>query len=94
MDVGAAREAARPAPGRYAVGMTSALSVLVTEGAAAHRELPMPPFMFLLVTLALFGAGLGALWSFRGTAAKVRGGAPRHHGNGSVGADGTTGGHH
>ena len=36
-----------------------------------HNELPFSHWGFGGIALALFAAGLGALWSFRGTAAKV-----------------------
>ena len=39
---------------------------------AAHRELPMPPWMFGVIALLAFAFLLGLTWSFRGTAYKVR----------------------
>ena len=42
---------------------------LVTAEAAV--ALPMPPFAYALIAFAAFLAGLGVLWSFRNTAAKV-----------------------
>lgn len=37
---------------------------------AAHRELPMPPWMFGVLGLLAFAFLLGLTWSFRGTAQK------------------------
>ncbi|MGI8530433.1 MAG: hypothetical protein ACR2KO_13255 [Geodermatophilaceae bacterium] len=62
--------------------MTSTLARLVTEG-AVPRELPMPSYLYGIIALMLFGLGLAVLWSFRGTAQKVRGssthGGQGHH---------------
>ncbi len=56
--------------------MTTSLARLVTEGAKV-RDMPMPPIVFGLIALALFGLALAVLWSFRGTVQKVRvGGHP------------------
>lgn len=52
--------------------MTSTLVRFVSEE-AAHRELPMPAWVFGAIAMAAFLLLLGALWSFRGTAAKIRG---------------------
>lgn len=51
--------------------MTTSLARLVTEGAKVH-DLPMPPIVFGVIALALFGLALAVLWSFRGTVQKVR----------------------
>jgi hypothetical protein len=51
--------------------MTTSLARLVTEGEKL-REMPMPPIVFGLIALSLFGLGLAVLWSFRGTVQKVR----------------------
>ncbi len=51
--------------------MTTSLARLVSEGEKL-REMPMPPVVFGIIALALFGAGLAVLWSFRGTVQKVR----------------------
>ncbi len=37
---------------------------------AAHRELPMPPWVFGVLALVAFAFLLGVTWSFRGTAQK------------------------
>jgi hypothetical protein len=37
---------------------------------AAHRELPMPPWLFGVLGLLAFAFLLGLTWSFRGTAQK------------------------
>ncbi len=52
----------------------SVLPALVrAEGAAeAHRELPMPPLAYGIIAMVLFILLLALLWSFRGTAYKVR----------------------
>ena len=54
--------------------MTTSLARLVTEGAKV-RDMPMPPMVFGIIALSLFGLGLAVLWSFRGTVQKVRTGA-------------------
>ncbi len=63
----------------------SVLPALVrAEGAAeAHRELPMPALMYGIVAMLIFLLLLALLWSFRGTAYKVR---DKH--------SGSAGGHH
>ena len=38
---------------------------------AVRYQLQMPPFAFALIAFGAFLAGLGVLWSFRNTAAKV-----------------------
>lgn len=48
---------------------TSLLPVLVA--AEETRQLPMPPIAFGLIAFVAFLLGLGVLWSFRNTAAKV-----------------------
>ena len=45
---------------------------------AAHRELPMPPWMFGVIALLAFAFLLGLTWSFRGTAQKYA--PPTAHG--------------
>jgi hypothetical protein len=45
---------------------------------AAHRELPMPPWMFGVLGLLAFAFLLGLTWSFRGTAQKYA--PPTAHG--------------
>ncbi len=48
-------------------------ALLRAEGAAeAHRELPMPPILYGVLALAALLLLLALLWSFRGTAYKVR----------------------
>ena len=49
--------------------MSMTVARLVAEE-AAHTELPMPPWMFGVIALALFAVLLGVTWSFRGTAQK------------------------
>ena len=61
--------------------MTTTMARLVLEG-ETHRELPMPAYMYGILALVLFGLGLAVLWSFRGTAQKVRGGNSGHGGHG------------
>lgn len=56
------------------------------------RELPMNAYLYGVISLALFGLGLLVLWSFRGTANKVRDSGETHdfgHGPGTHGS-----GHH
>ena len=48
--------------------MLSIQSLVVAAAEAEHVELPIPAFGFGLIALALFAAGLVALWSFRNTA--------------------------
>lgn len=52
--------------------MTSSLVRLASEG-AAHNTLPMAPWVYAAIALTLFLLGLAVLWSFRGTAARIRG---------------------
>ena len=49
---------------------------------AAHRELPMPPWMFGVIALLAFAFLLGRTWSFRGTSQKSAPPTARteHHG--------------
>ncbi|HSF98312.1 MAG TPA: hypothetical protein VLA55_06435 [Ornithinibacter sp.] len=46
---------------------------------AAHRELPMPPWLYGVLALLAFAFLLGLTWSFRGTAQKYA--APASHGD-------------
>ncbi|MEO7061102.1 MAG: hypothetical protein ABI083_15375 [Lapillicoccus sp.] len=70
------------------------LSVLAQAEAA--RELPMPPYAFALIAFGAFLLGLGVLWSFRNTAAKVAskqrpgssGGQGSSHGSGPANGQG------
>lgn len=69
---------------------------LVSEGEAAHRELPMNPWMYGVIAIALFGLGLLVLWSFRGNANKVHDTGETHdfgHSHGH-GPGATSTGHH
>ncbi len=52
--------------------MMSTLVRYVTEE-AGHKELPMPPWVFGVIAMGGFLLLLGVLWSFRGTAARIRG---------------------
>lgn len=52
--------------------MTSTLVRFVTAEAGQH-ELPMPAWLFGAIAMGAFLLLLGVLWSFRGTAAKIRG---------------------
>ena len=52
--------------------MTSTLVRYVTEE-GAHHDLPMAPWVFGVIAICGFLFLLGVLWSFRGTAAKIRG---------------------
>lgn len=52
----------------------SALPVVVTGLISAeeqHNSLPMPPIAFGIIAFCAFLLGLGVLWMFRNTAAKV-----------------------
>ena len=49
----------------------SVLPVLI-HAEEATRELPMNPVMYAVIAFAIFLLLLGFLWSFRGTAYKVR----------------------
>ncbi|MEP6651011.1 MAG: hypothetical protein ABJA74_14060 [Lapillicoccus sp.] len=52
----------------------SALHVVVTGLVSAeeqHRSLPMPPIAYAVIAFCAFLLGLGVLWTFRNTAAKV-----------------------
>lgn len=73
-----------PAPSGHPGSMSAMLSSLTLQlvlaanpddqtgkGATRHTELPMPPWAFGLIALALFTLGLLALWSFRNTAHQV-----------------------
>jgi hypothetical protein len=50
----------------------SVLPALVRAEGEAHRQLPMPAEMYAVIAMALFLLVLALLWSFRGTAYKVR----------------------
>ena len=52
---------------------------------AAHRELPMPPWMFGVIALLAFAFLLGLTWSFRGTSQKYA--PPTAHGARSDGRE-------
>jgi len=49
--------------------LATVVPALVT--AEAGSGLPMPPFAYSLIAFLAFLAGLGVLWSFRNTAAKI-----------------------
>ncbi len=49
--------------------LATVVPALVT--AEAGSGLPMPPFVYSLIAFGAFLAGLGVLWSFRNTAAKI-----------------------
>jgi hypothetical protein len=53
----------------------SALPVVVTGlvSVEVHNSLPMPPIAYGIIAFCAFLLGLGALWMFRNTAAKVSG---------------------
>jgi hypothetical protein len=57
--------------------MTMTVAHLVAEE-AAHRELPMPPWVFGALALLAFAFLLGVTWSFRGTAQKHASPAAQH----------------
>ncbi len=69
--------------------MTMNVALLVTE--EAHRELPMPPWLFGALALLAFTFLLGLTWSFRGTAQK-HAGPVAHHQSGSGSAAGAPSG--
>lgn len=50
----------------------SVLLVLLGAEEEAHRQLPMPPALYGIIALGAFFLLLGLVWSFRGTAYKVR----------------------
>jgi hypothetical protein len=54
--------------------MSSSLSNLFAAVEEQHRQMPMPPVAYGILALAAFGALLGVLWFFRGTAQKYAGG--------------------
>ena len=52
----------------------SALPVVLTGLVSAeeqHRSLPMPPLAYGIIAFAAFLLGLGVLWTFCNTAAKI-----------------------
>jgi hypothetical protein len=51
--------------------MSSLSLTVLTAAEPAGRELPMPPVMFGVISIALFLLALLFLWSFRNTAAKT-----------------------
>jgi len=51
--------------------MSSLSLTVLTAAEPAGRELPMPPVMFGIISIALFLLALLFLWSFRNTAAKT-----------------------
>ena len=61
------------AAGAGAGSMGRMLSTLVSFAAEAERhvELPVPPFVYGLISLAIFTMMLGALFAFRQAATKV-----------------------
>ncbi len=72
--------------------MTMTVARFVSEEAAAHSELPMPPWVFGALALLAFAFLLGVTWSFRGTAQKhASPGVQRETGPG--GATGAGSGH-
>ncbi len=60
----------------------SLASVLTAAAEETHRELPMPPTAYGILALVAFGLLLGVLWTFRGTAQKVRSPQSGHGGSG------------
>lgn len=50
----------------------SVLPALVRAEAEVHRELPMPALWYGIIAFVVFLLLLALLWSFRGTAYKVR----------------------
>ncbi len=56
--------------------MAMSVAMLAAEGAAEGgevlHELPMAPYLYGLIALALFALALAVTWAFRGTAAKAR----------------------
>lgn len=60
-------------PGRASrLARMSHLLALIAAEEETLRELPMPPVAYGLLALAGFGLLLAVLWSFRGTAQKIR----------------------
>jgi hypothetical protein len=50
--------------------MSMTVARFLTEELPTARELPMPPWMYLVIALVGFAFLLGVTWSFRGTAQK------------------------
>ncbi|MFZ1285610.1 MAG: hypothetical protein WAR57_01070 [Candidatus Phosphoribacter sp.] len=50
----------------------SVLPVLIRAEGETHRQLPMPSLMYAAIAMGLLLLLLALLWSFRGTAYKVR----------------------
>ena len=56
--------------------MSMTVARFLTEELPTARELPMPPWMYLVIALVGFAFLLGVTWSFRGTAPEVRAARP------------------
>ena len=50
--------------------MSMTVARFLTEELPTARELPMPPWLYLVIALVGFAFLLGVTWSFRGTAQK------------------------
>ena len=56
--------------------MSMTVARFLTEELPTARELPMPPWMYLVIALVGFAFLLGVTWSFRGTGHKYAPPAP------------------
>ncbi len=79
--------------------LTDFVRVLTEEGGAAHagRPLPMEPWVYGAIAVAVMILLLGLTWMFRHTAQVMIEGDNRPHGHGpahTAPADGTSGGGH
>ncbi|MEI2732774.1 MAG: hypothetical protein V9G08_12395 [Dermatophilaceae bacterium] len=63
--------------------MSASVLPALIRAEEAHRQLPMPAWLYGVLAMAAFLLLLGLLWSFRGTAYKIRDrhapGAGGHH---------------
>lgn len=64
--------------------MSASVLPALVSAEEAHRQLPMPAWLYGVIAMVVFLLLLGLLWSFRGTAYKIR---DRHAAPGA-------GGHH
>lgn len=64
--------------------MSASVLPALVNAEEAHRSLPMPPWLYGAIAFGGFLIGLGVLWTFRNTGAKVpdrhRPNDAEHHG--------------